>query len=122
MVASVGAAMPEVAFSTLMVTREFLKQPIAKTFVQVYRQARRWVQKSAPEEIAEKQASYFEDVDRAVLVDAIARYQQLGCWTGQLWINRDLYNQALEVFLHGGAIKTKYSYEQVVVTPPDGQV
>ena len=121
-VASVGAAMPEVAFSTLMATREFLKQPVAKTFVQVYRQARRWVQESAPEEVAEKEASYFEGVDRAALVDAIARYQQLGCWSGQLWINRDVYNQALEVFLHGGAIKTNYAYEQVVVNPPDGQV
>ena len=121
-VASVGAAMPEVAFSTLMATREFLKQPIAKTFVQVYRQARRWVQASAPEEVAEKEASYFEGVDRSALVDAIARYQKLGCWTDQLWINRDLYNQALDVFSQGGAIKTRPAYEHVVVNPPDGHV
>ncbi len=121
-VASVGAAMPEVAFSTLMATREFLKKPIAKTFVQVYRQARRWVQESAPEEVAEKQASHFENIDRAALVDAITRYQRLGCWAGQLWINRDVYNQAVEVFHHGGAIKIKPAYEHVVVNPPDGEV
>jgi NitT/TauT family transport system substrate-binding protein len=121
-VASVGAAMPEVAFSTLMATREFLKQRIAKTFIQVYRQARRWVQESAPEEVAEKEASYFEDVDRAALVDAIARYQKLGCWAGQLWINRDVYGQAAAVFHHGGAITMKPAYEHVVVNPPDGEV
>jgi NitT/TauT family transport system substrate-binding protein len=121
-VAAVGAAMPEVAFSTLMATREFLKQPIAKTFIQVYRQARRWVQESDPREVADKEASYFEGIDRAALVSAIERYQKLGCWGGQLWINREIYNQAVEVFHHGGAIKIKPAYEHVVVNPPDGQV
>ena len=121
-VASVGAAMPEVAFSTLMATREFLEQRLARTFIQVYRQARRWVQQSDPAEVAEKQASYFEGVERTVLAAAIRRYQALGCWDDQLWINRELYDQAVEVFHHGGAIKTRPAYEHVVVNPPDGQV
>ena len=121
-VASVGEAMPEVAFSTLMATRAFLKQPLAKTFVQVYRQARRWVQQSAPEEVAEKEASYFEGVGRDALVSAVRRYQQLGCWSGQLRIQRGLYEQALTVFLHGGAVRLRHAYEDVVVNPPGGQV
>lgn len=121
-VASVGEAMPEVAFSTLMATREFLERPLAKTFMQVYRQARRWVQQSAPEEVAEKEASCFEGVGRETLVRAIRRYQQLGCWSGQLRIQQDLYEQALAVFLHGGAVRLRHAYEDVVVDPPDGQV
>ena len=121
-VASVGAAMPEVAFSSLMATREFLRRPLAKTFMQVYRQSRRWVQQSAPEEIAEKEASYFEGVGRESLVRAIRRYQQLGCWSGHLRIQRDLYEQALAVFLQGGAVRLRHAYEDVVVDPPDGQV
>lgn len=120
--ASVGEAMPEVAFSTLMATREFLERPLAKTFMQVYRQARRWVQLSAPEEVAEKEASYFEGVGRETLVRAIRRYQQLGCWSGQLRIPRGLYKQALAVFLHGGAVRLRHAYEEVVVDPPDEQV
>ncbi len=121
-VASVGEAMPEVAFSTLMATSEFLKQPLAKTFIQVYRQARCWVQQSTPEEVAEKEASCFEEVGRETLVSAIRRYQQLGCWDGHLRIQRDLYKQALEVFLQGGAVKLRHAYEDVVVNLPDGQV
>ena len=120
--ASVGAAMPEVAFSSLMATREFLRRPLAKTFMQVYRQARRWVQQSAPEEIAEKEAPWFEGVGRKSLVHAIRRYQQLGCWSGQIRIQRDLYEQALAVFLQGGAVRVRHTYEDVVVDPPDGQV
>ena len=121
-VASVGAAMPEVAFSSLMATREFLSRPLAKTFMQAYREARRWVQESAPEEIAEKEASWFEGVGRESLVRAIRRYQQLGCWSGQIRIQRDLYEQSLAVFLQGGAVRLRHAYEDVVVNPPDGQV
>ena len=114
--------MPEVAFSSLMATREFLRRPLAKTFMQVYRQSRRWVQQSAPEEIADKEASCFEGVGRESLVRAIRRYQQLGCWSGQIRIQRDLYEQALAVFLQGGAVRLRHAYEDVVVDPPDGQV
>ena len=110
--------MPEVAFSTLMATREFLATDRAAAFVRAYRRAREWVREAPPEEVAEKEASFFDDIDPEVLALTIARYQQVGCWSGDLTIPRDLYEQALNVFEHGGAITNRHPYEDVVVPPP----
>lgn len=117
-VASVGEAMPEVAFSTLMATREFLATDRALAFLRAYRRAREWVREAPPDEVAEKEASFFEDTDPEVLAATIARYQEVGCWSGDLTIPRDLYEQALDVFEHGGAITKRHPYEDVVVPPP----
>lgn len=57
--ASVGAAMPEVAFSSLMATKDFVASERGKAFTRAYRKSRRWVQETAPDEIAEKEASFF---------------------------------------------------------------
>ena len=117
-VASVGEAMPEVAFSTLMATREFLATDRARAFVHAYRHAREWAREAPVEEVAEKEASFFDGIDTDVLAATIARYQKVGCWGGDLTIPRDLYEQALTVFEHGGAITKRHLYEEVVVPPP----
>jgi NitT/TauT family transport system substrate-binding protein len=117
-VASVGEAMPPVAFSSLLATREFLESSNAPAFLRAYRRSRQWAQQAAPEEIAAREASFFPGIDTRVLAAAIARYQKLGAWEGDLAISRDLYEQALEVFLHGGAIQQRHPYEQVCVEPP----
>jgi NitT/TauT family transport system substrate-binding protein len=118
-VASVGAAMPEVAFSSLMATREFLASDRARAFTRAYRKARQWVQSAPADQIAGKEASLFPGIDRSVLAATIAAYQQIGCWQGDIHISRDLYAQALEVFLYGGAIQKRHPYEEVVAAPPE---
>jgi len=117
-VASVGAAMPAVAFSSLLATREFLGTDRARAFMGAFRASRQWVRSASAEEIAAKEASFFPDIDRQVLVATIAAYQKLGCWAGDPAIPRDLYEQALDVFLHGNAIASRHPYEDVVVPPP----
>ena len=118
-VTSVGASMPPVAFSSLLATREFLGTDRARAFMRAFRTSREWVRSTSPEEIAAKEASFFPGVDREVLIATIAAYQELGCWAGDPAIPRELYEQALDVFLHGNAITTRYPYEDVVVPPPE---
>jgi NitT/TauT family transport system substrate-binding protein len=118
-VASVGEAMPAVAFSSLLATREFLGSDPAKAFVRAYRKSRQWAQTAPAGEIADREASYFPGIPRAALAATIGRYQQMGTWEGDLPIPRDLYEQALEVFLYGGAITQRHPYEQVCVQPPE---
>ena len=119
-VASVGEAMPPVAFSSLMASPEFLKTETAKAFVRAYRRAREWVSGAPAEEIADQEKEFFPQTDRQVLATTIACYQELGCWTGGLLITREHYEQALTVFLHSGKISRRHPYEDVVVEPLEG--
>ena len=117
-VAAVGNAMPEVAFSSLMASQDFLKSPMAAAFTRAYRRARSWVRSAPAEEIAEREAALFPGTSFEALSRSIARYQQLGCWKGDLQISRQLYDQSLKVFRHIGAVSTQHPYEAVVVPPP----
>jgi len=117
-VAAVGEAMPPVAFSSLMASREFRQSEMAKAFTRAYRKARLWVTEAPAKEVASREAVLFPNIDLEALADSIARYQKLGCWEGELEISRALYEQALEVFTHGGAISTPHPYEDVVIGPP----
>jgi NitT/TauT family transport system substrate-binding protein len=119
-VASVGEAMPPVAFSSLMASREFLKTAASKAFVRAYARARRWVNQAPAEEVADREIEFFPQTDRNALTKSIASYQSLGCWGGDLAITRERYEQALDVFLHSGKISRRHSYEDVVVNPPEG--
>jgi NitT/TauT family transport system substrate-binding protein len=118
-VASVGEATPPVAFSSLMASREFLKTDAAKAFIIAYARARRWVSQAPAEEVADREIEFFPQTDRDALTRSIASYQTLGCWDGDLAITRERYEQALNVFLHSGKISRRYSYEDVVVHPPE---
>jgi NitT/TauT family transport system substrate-binding protein len=119
-VASVGGAMPPVAFSSLMASREFLKTGAARAFISAYARARQWVNHAPAEEVADRESEFFPRTDRDALTRTIASYQSLGCWDGDLAITRERYEQALNVFLHSGKISRRYPYEDVVVQPPEG--
>ena len=97
-VVSAGASMPEVAFSSLCCSREFMATQAFTDFLGAYKEARRWVQAADPREGAATQKSYFPDVSQGALKGAIERYQALGTWTGSSRITEDLYRQALRVF------------------------
>ena len=117
-VAAVGDAMPAVAFSSLMASRDFLQTEMAKAFTRAFRRARSWVTGSPAEEIAAREAALFPGIAREALSKSITRYQALGCWDGDIVIPRELYEQALDVFTYGGAISARHAYEEVVVSPP----
>jgi NitT/TauT family transport system substrate-binding protein len=117
-VAAVGEAMPPVAFSSLMASQAFLNTEMATAFARAYRKARSWVAEAPADEIAGREAVLFPNIDLDALSKSIALYQKLGCWEGDLTITRDLYYQALKVFLYSDAISARHRYEEVVVPPP----
>jgi NitT/TauT family transport system substrate-binding protein len=119
-VASVGEAMPPVAFSSLMATRAFLRTDTARAFMRAYRKAREWADQAPAREIARVEASFFPGIEFEALAAAIASYQELGCWDGDVAIPRELYDQALDVFLHSGAVSRRHLYEEVVIPPCTG--
>jgi NitT/TauT family transport system substrate-binding protein len=116
-VASVGEAMPPVAFSSLCASRGFLKTDIARAFLRAYRKSREWAQKSRAAEIVRAESSFFPPIHPNALAAAVRTYQRLGCWKGDLVIPRNLYTQSLRVF--AGEIARPQAYEDVVVAPPE---
>ncbi len=116
-VTSVGACMPRVAFSSLCASHEFVQSGTFQPFVRAYAKAKKWICRARPDEIAEKEASFFPGIGVESLAAAVARYQSLGCWTGGIEIPRELYEQALNVFQWAGAITRRHSYEAVCLTP-----
>jgi NitT/TauT family transport system substrate-binding protein len=110
---SVGASMPPNAFSSLCASREFIAGEACRAFAKAFAEAKEWVRQTSAEEIAVKEASYFPGVDRSALASAIAQYQTIGAWNGEIEIPRDLYEQSLNVFESTGAIKQRHSYDAV---------
>jgi NitT/TauT family transport system substrate-binding protein len=117
-VASVGEAIGPVAFSSLAATREWLNTDAAKRFTRAYRKARAWIIETPAAQIAEAEASFFPEIDRAVLTATIAYYQKLGCWTPHVEITRAALGVALDVFQHSGLITKRHRYEDVVAPAP----
>ena len=117
-VGNVGEVIGPVAFSSLCASRDWLETDMARAFVRAYRAARQHVNEAPADEIAAAQAHLFEGVDRDALVTTIAFYQRLGCWNPEIAIRRDLYEASLDVFLQGGFITRRHSYDEVVAPPP----
>ena len=113
-VASVGASMPPVAFSSLSCGRGYQKTETYKAFLKVYERAKTWVRTASSQEVAAAEAFFFPLTAPEVLTDAVKSYQALGCWEGGIEIPRDLYEQALNVFQSAGEITWRHRYEEVV--------
>jgi NitT/TauT family transport system substrate-binding protein len=113
-VASVGAAMPPVAFSSLSCARGYQKNEGYRTFLDAFRRAKEWVQTAPAEEVADLEAEFFPNAGRELLAATIQRYQTLGCWQGGVQIPKEMYEQALTVFQAAGGVAWRHKYEEVV--------
>lgn len=114
-VASVGASMPPVAFSSLCASREFTASETCRQFLEAYSEARTWVRTAPSEDVAQAEAGFFPGFSRDALAAGIRGYQKIGCWEGRVEIPRDLYEQALTVFETEGGISRRQPYEAVCV-------
>ena len=117
-VASVGEAMPEVAFSSVCAMPGFVASDRGRAFTHAYLRARAWAQQTEPAEVARAQAVFFPGTSGDALTAAVARYQKLGCWTGDIAIPPTLFEQAVEVFRAGGAVAGEPPFSEIVVEPP----
>lgn len=117
-VAAVGDAVGPVAFSSLCATREWLNTDMAEAFMRAYRKARCFVTEATPTEVADRVKAFLPDIDLDVLTATINSYQQLGCWTQEVEISEQAYENLLDVFLHSNAIHQRYPYDSCIVSPP----
>lgn len=119
-VASVGAAVGPVAFSSICATRRWLETDTAQAFMHAYTQARQYTVTTGSVELARQlqAAGFFADTDTAVLSNTIAAYQAMGTWDGNAEIGIDEYETLLDVFLASGLISRRHAYESAITKLP----
>jgi len=77
-----------------------------------------WLLATPAMEVAKAEASFFPEIDPAVLAATIGYYQTLGCWTPHVEITRPAFEVALDVFQHSKLITKRHRYEDVIAQPP----
>ena len=117
---SVGELVGPTAFSSLVCRWDWLDTDDAKRVAAAYRASREWVNTADPMEVAEAEADFFPEMAVEATASAIAFYQSLGTWSGDIEIPRPLYESALDVFEHSGMVGARHPYDSVVVAPPSG--
>jgi len=117
-VTSVGAAMPEVSFSTVCCLPQFVQSPHYRPFLAAFAQAKAWAHSAPARAVAENVAPQFSDESLEAMVKAVEAYQRLGCWAGPLGVSKAHYDQALTVFRAAGAVKGDYAFEKACIPPP----
>ena len=120
-VARVGDAIGDVAFSSLCASREWLGTDDARAFMRAYRLAQTYVLQAPAKDIAEAEqaAGFFPSIHHEVLTHTIAAYQSLGCWTDEPQISGNSYENLLDVFSYSGGIKHRHAYGEAIVLPPE---
>jgi NitT/TauT family transport system substrate-binding protein len=119
-VGRVGPLIGPCGFSSLAARKEWLKTDMAKAFMRAYRKTRSYLNQAPAAEIARAEKPYFPDIDEQVLIDCIATYQKLGCWTPHVEITQAAYERTLDIFEYNGQLKKRYGYEEVCAAPPAG--
>ena len=109
------------AFSSLVCRWDWIDSDEAKRFTAAYRASRQWVNSADPMEVARAEASFFPDVAVEATAAAIAFYQKLGNWGGDIAIDQQDYENALDVFEHSSLITRRHAYRDVVIAPPGGR-
>lgn len=117
-VAQVGKQIGPCGFSSLAATREWLAGDMAKAFMRAYKKTRIYMNEASATEIAKAEASYFPQIDEAVLADCIGTYQKLGNWTPHVEITQAAFEATLDIFEYNGLLKERYAYDQICSLPP----
>lgn len=116
---SVGAVLPELAFSSLCAMPRFLETGTARRFAAGFREGLRWAIEGPAGKIAAMIAPFFKGVNLGVLSSSVAAYKGLGCWNVDPAIRPEHYAQALAVFRKCGGIREDHPYEEVVRPVPE---
>jgi len=117
MVASVGAAIDPIAFSSLCARRSWLETDMAKAFLNAYQQAMLDIIEMPADKVAAIIHDFLPDINRDVLITTLDSYKKLDTWKADITINSNSYNNLLKVFLHSGYITKEHPMESCIVSP-----
>jgi len=117
-IATIGDAIGTVAFSSLAARHEWLESGEAQAFTDAFRQAKKYVITAPATHLAAVLRDYFPGTDESVLAQTLQDYQDLGCWTESIEIDRAAYSTALDVFEYSDLIRQRPPFDKVIMPPP----
>jgi NitT/TauT family transport system substrate-binding protein len=117
-VASVGQATGDLAFSSLCAQPAWLGTDVARAFVRAYRRERQAAQSHPAHDLAKRIGRYLPESDPGVLAKTIADYQRMETWAGSEVITPELFNATVEVFLAVGHMAAKPALADVLAPLP----
>lgn len=88
---------------------------VFQRFTNAIYKAQLWMKQHSAEEAAEAAASYFPNLDRAVLLNSIRRYQSLDVWAANPVIQKESYERFHAAAKNSGEIAGSIPYESIVV-------
>lgn len=115
-VASVGQAVGDLAFTSLAATRGWLETDDAHRFSRAYAKALAWLSQAPIYDIAAIVALAMPHVRPAVLNAAIATYRRLGTWPISGQISKASFERMLDAFVAVGEVVQRPAYEDVVTS------
>ena len=116
-VASVGSAagdMAVTAYAAMPGSIESNPEMFQKFTNAIYK-AQLWISAHSAEEAAEAAAGFFPNLDKAVLLNSIRRYQSLGVWAANPVITKESYERFHRAAKNAGEIAGPIPYESIVI-------
>jgi ABC-type nitrate/sulfonate/bicarbonate transport system substrate-binding protein len=120
-VAAVGPSIGPVAFSSLVCRWDWTDSDDAKRFAAAYSASRQWINNADPMAVAKAEASFFPDMAIDAIAAAVAFYQKLDNWGGDIAIDPQDYETTLDVFAHSHRITKRHDYDAIIIAPPWSQ-
>jgi NitT/TauT family transport system substrate-binding protein len=117
-VAAVGEATGDLAFSTLCAQPEWLKTEAAAAFTRVFRKARAEAQRMPPAELAARLLPLLPGTTVTALTATLAAYQRMGTWSGDERFSPALYDRTVQLFRDAGSISAAPDMTAVVADLP----
>jgi len=113
---AMGPVIGHVAYSSFAATNKFLdtKPEVAAAFVSGFARALEWLAGNDAATVGEAVSSFFPDVDKEVVVRAVARYQEQETWPADPRLDRPEFEGQQDILLDAGLVKARQEYERIV--------
>ena len=115
-VASVGEASGEIAYTAYMAKKSYIKanEDIIQKFVNSIYEGQRWVKEHSAREIAEAISSFFPDTEMEILETALQKYIDIEAWNDTPILKKGSFDLLQTVIEEAGELEVKAPYEKIV--------
>lgn len=115
-VASVGEASGEVPYTCFMAKKSWLKKNTvsAEGFLRAVTKAVKFVNETAPEDVAPYLTKYFEGISEASLAASVQRYKAIDAWRTELTMTEDSFNRLQDIIENAGELEKRVQMNKLV--------